>query len=261
VPNPAERNPHPTAIKAGTNVYSGFNESTLDFPNRNPTLGKPKGPLDPWKMAAIVEDNPAYTVDVRYPQFDPIKGSDPSKLNQEIKLYVQAQIDAVRASMPAKRSHLEGAKPLSYIKGLCNVSLYNQHLCSLTVDLTSYAYQSAHPIEALTTFNYRLDTNQQFPLKDVFRDGFNFIPIVSKICIGILSEGLDEEGTEWVKRGAAPVDKNFVKFQLTDKELNIVFDPYTIDNGADGFRTVPIEWNRVRGSISSAAPFHKLIAR
>lgn len=255
------KSPAPARPKPGINVYNGTNASTLEFSNANPLGKKPTGPVDPWKMTAIVESNPTYTVDVKYPQFDPIKGSDPSKLNDEIKRYVSAQIDAARAVMPPKMLHIEGPKPLSYIKGVCNVSIYNQHLCSMTVDLTQYAFQSAHPVESLTTFNYRLDSNQQFALKDIFRTDFKFVPTISKICVAKLSEGLDEEGTDWVRRGAAPEDKNFVKFQITPLDLQIVFDPYTIDNGADGYKRVPIVWDRLRANISLDVPFHKLVAR
>jgi hypothetical protein len=255
------KNPHSTTIKPGTEVYNGTNASTLDFANRNPGLKKPAGPADPWKMAAFAETNPAYTLDVKYPQFDPVKGSDPSKLNDEVKRYVAAQIDAIRVSMPTQMKHIEGPKPLSYIKGVCEVSFYNEHLCSMSVDLTSYAFQSAHPIEAITTFNYRLDSNQQFPIKDVFRSDFKYVPAISKICIATLSQGLDDEGVEWVRRGAAAEDKNFQKFQITSHELKIVFDPYTVDNGADGFKVVPIVWDRLRSNISLDAPFHKLVSR
>jgi hypothetical protein len=43
--------------------------------------------------------------------------------------------------------------------------------------------------------------------------------------------------------------------------LKIVFDPYTVDNGADGFKVVPIVWDRLRSNISLDAPFHKLVSR
>jgi hypothetical protein len=246
---------HPKA-----NAYDGSSASTESLPNANPKR-KPEHPPDPFKMASVVENNPVYTVDVKYPQFDSIKGNDPSKLNEEIKRFVMAQIDASRAVMPAKMQHIEGPKPLSYIKGVCNVSLYDSDLCSLTVDLTNYAYQSAHPVEALSTFNYRLDTNQRFVLKDVFRPEFKYIPAISKICIAKLSAGLDEDGIDWVRRGAAAEEKNFGKFQVSADGLKIIFDPYTIDNGSDGFRTVAISWDRVRASVSTEAPFHKLIKR
>jgi hypothetical protein len=258
-PQEPASNPHPTALKPGVNIYNGTNASTLNFANTNPALRKPSKPSDPWKMAAIVESNPSYIVEVKYPQFDPVKGSDPSKLNEEIKRYVMAQLDAIRPSMPSKLNHVEGPKPLSYINGVCNVSMYNENLCSVAVDLTSYAYQSAHPIEAITTFNFRLDTNQQFGLKELFRSDYKYIPTLSKICIGTLSEGLDEEGVDWVRRGAAPEEKNFVKFQLTPRDLIILFDPYTVDNGADGFKTVPVNWDRIRGGVSTDKPFRKLI--
>ncbi|MBS1994439.1 MAG: DUF3298 domain-containing protein [Cyanobacteria bacterium SZAS LIN-2] len=248
-------------VKPSVNAYNGSSESTLNLPNINPASKKPTAPPDPWKIVSVVENNPTYTVDVKYPQFDPIKGSDPSKLNEEIKRYVYAQIDAARAVMPAKMQHIEGPKPLSYIKGICKVSEYTHDLCSLEVDLTNYAFQSAHPVESLSTFNFRLDTNQQFGLKDVFRPEFKYIPVVSKMCITALSKGLDEEGADWVRRGAAPEDKNFIKFQVTREALQIVFDPYSVDNGADGFRTVPIVWDRLRANVSTDTPFKKLVAR
>jgi len=258
---PAAKNTGSPLIRPETNAYNGSSASTNLLPNVNRAAIKPVAPPDPWKVVSVVENNPSYTVDVKYPQFDPIKGSDPSKLNEEIKRYVYAQIDAARAVMPQKMQHVEGPKPLSYIKGNCIVSAYNQHLCSLEVDLSNYAYQSAHPVEALSTFNFRLDTNQQFGLKDVFRPDFKYVPVVSKICVAALSQGLDEEGTDWVKRGAAPEDKNFIKFQVTPKGLQIVFDPYTVDNGSDGYRSVPIGWDRVRANVSTDAPFKKMLSR
>jgi len=258
---PAAKSGGSPLIRPTTNAYNGSSASTNLLPNMNPAGVKPKGPQDPWKIVSVIENNKSYTVDVKYPQFDPIKGSDPSKLNEEIKRYVYAQIDAARAVMPQSMQHIEGPKPLSYIKGNCNVSTYNQYLCSMEVDLSNYAFQSAHPVEALSTFNYRLDYNQQFGLKDVFRPDYKYIPVISKICVATLSQGLDEEGTDWVKRGAAPEEKNFIKFQVTPKALEIVFDPYTIDNGADGYRKVPVVWDRVRANVSTDPPFKKLIAR
>jgi len=246
-------------IRPSTNAYNGSSASTLDLPNSNPNAKKNSGPTDPWKVVSVIENNPSYTVDVKYPQFDPIKGSDPSKLNDEIKRYVYAQIDAGRTVMPAKMQHIEGPKPLSYIKGNCDVTLYNENLCSMRVDLTNYAYQSAHPVEALSTFNYRLDKNQQFGLKDVFRPDFKYVPMLSKICIAFLSQGLDEEGVDWVKRGAAAEEKNFAKFQISKQDLQIVFEPYTVDNGADGYKFVPVVWDRLRGYVSTETPFHKLV--
>ena len=256
----SSQNSNPGLIRPSTNAYNGSSASTLELPNINPANKKLKGADEPWKLATVVENNATYTVDVTYPQFDPVKGSDPSKLNDEIKRYVAAQIDVARSVMPTKMLHIEGPKPLSTIKGLCTVSLYNEHLCSMTVDLTGYAYQSAHPVESLSTFNYRLDSNQQFGLEAVFRPEFKYIPAVAKICIASLSQGLDDEGSEWVRRGAAPEEKNYQKFQVTKEALQILFEPYTVDNGADGYRKVPIVWDRLRANVSVDAPFHKLVA-
>ena len=248
-------------INPNANSYNGSSQSTLNLPNTNPNAKKKvTTPSDPWKVVTVSENNPAYTVDVEYPQFLAAKGNDPTKLNEEIKRYVYAQIDAARSVMPAKMKHIEGPKPLSYIKGFCNVSDYRSGLCSLTVDLTSYAFQSAHPVESLSAFNYRLDTNEQFDLKAIFRPDFKYIPLLSKTAIAALSEGLDDDGTEWVRRGCRPEEKNFAKFQITDKALVIIFDPYTVDNGADGYKTVPVVWDRVRANLSTDAPFHKLVS-
>ena len=249
----------PSLIKPNTNAYNGSSASTNLLPNANPAR-KSNQPPDPFKVVTITENNPVYTVEVKYPQFDSIKGNDPGKLNEEIKRYVMAQIDAARAVMPVKMNHVEGPKPLSYIKGSCLVSAYHPDLCSMTVDLSNYAFQSAHPVEALSTFNYRIDTNQQFGLKDLFRPNFKYIPTLSKVCIATLSEGLDDDGVEWVKRGAAPEDKNFGKFQIKDGNLDVIFDPYTVDNGADGFKHVAINWDRIRANVALDPPFHKLVS-
>jgi len=212
------------------------------------------------------EGSPPFSTEIHYPQITPSDASWAAELNQRIAGWVTAyKHDAGRFRVPWNGRYLSEVRQ-SKLKSLLvldyAVWLFNENLFSVEFKAWSYYAMAAHGNTRFTTFNFWLEPIALLELEDLFKDGSEYLQLLSQISRTELHSRLDlAEGgqDDWILRGTKPEKESFKHFSITDSVLRIVYPEYTVGPYAWGPQQISIPYGCLRELIRPDGPLRAFI--
>lgn len=117
----------------------------------------------------------------------------------------------------------------------------------VSIQFYEYSYLSgaAHPNTETYVVNYDFVNNRDLSLREIFKSDVNYLNIISEYCINQLKTRKFGE-VDFIKDGAAPVDRNYHDWNITKDGLLIVFDAYQVAPYVYGKQTVVIPYTHLK---------------
>ncbi len=177
-----------------------------------------------------------------------LAGSDSiraAKFNREIDRFVSKQIGDFREFVAEEsKSAAQGLRtteiPNSLEVGHSITSSSDKHISIL---FTYFSYTGgAHPNTNTASLNYDLEKGEEIPLGSLFKQGSDYLKVISDYCITELSK-LKVGDADWIRRGAGPKAENFKSWNITPQGLMITFDAYQVASYAEGPQEVVIPFS------------------
>jgi hypothetical protein len=143
-------------------------------------------------------------------------------------------------------------EPLSYsYSGDFNVQFFQKHL--LVLELTGYEYPfgAAHGMPTKINIPIDLNTGRIYALKDLFRQGSNYVKVLSEIIRTQIQQQEDSYINEEDYKGIVENQP----FYVTDEYLVIYFQPYEIAAYAIGFPEFKISYQDIKSVINDTGAF------
>ncbi len=190
-----------------------------------------------------------YNIKASYPEFTGV----PKPINTAIKNILNKQTSMFKDQVS------ESDKTIPVTTGgeqiiTNNVSLANPKAISVWFKVMDAVPGMAHPNNYNLVYNYDLSSNKELQLSDLFDPKSNYVQTLSELAIKNLetqSELKDIEGLSFfVNQGAAPKAENFKLFNLTSRELILIFNPGTVAPEFAGTRTVKIPLSQLESILN-----------
>lgn len=112
----------------------------------------------------------------------------------------------------------------------------------------------AHPWNYNLVYNYDVGANKVMQISDLFVPESNWVQTLSDIAkndIIAQPELQDTMGLQYfADQGAGPKAENFKLFNISDKNLILIFDPATVAPDFAGTRTVKIPWSKLSSILN-----------
>ena len=192
-----------------------------------------------------------YEITAKYPQVENYENENvEKKINDDIYSFVNKDISGFQ----------EDVRDLYYEDSLGNYydlsyQVLNKKGHILSICFLSETYMGgAHGSHYFSSLNYNLDDGEKIELSDLFRDGADYLQVISDYCIEDLKKQSEDNGyepdVEWIKRGTAPEEENFICFNLTDTSLVIMFNVYQVGCYAEGPKEVIIPYSELKDILT-----------
>jgi len=124
----------------------------------------------------------------------------------------------------------------------------------LSIALTNYAFSGgAHGLTIMKSLTFDVETGKLYSLKDLFKDGSNYVDVLSEII------------EEQIKERDIPIIMEFDKirpdqdFYIADKALVIYFQLYDLEPYAYGFPQFPISVYEIQDIIKENGPLGQML--
>lgn len=124
----------------------------------------------------------------------------------------------------------------------------------LSIALTNYAFSGgAHGLTIMKSLTFDVETGKLYSLKDLFKDGSNYVDVLSEI----IKEQIEERNI--------PIITEFDKirpdqdFYIADKALVIYFQLYDLEPYAYGFPQFPISVYEIQDIIKEDGPLGQML--
>lgn len=196
------------------------------------------------------DDRHRYTFKAEYPQLSPEESTDAAELNLSLAAFIADELQRFRAAAIGTSKFKDENKAGWAEEGRWDrlsishaVGGFTSQMLSVAFEFAQYGAGAAHPRHATRTFNYLLGPARQVGFWEIFRypNKETCLETISRYCIFSLNEQKSEflkaqsnEPTDWILRGAAPMDENFQKFLLERGGIRFFFDPYSVVCYAEG---------------------------
>lgn len=163
-------------------------------------------------------------VRIKYPSMD---GAD--DFNEIVRRDVDSTAASFQKSLPHKAS--AGYPDYgAYLEGTFTAHVLKNGIVSVLFDYSEYTPGAVHPWGILSSINYDLHAHRRLKLSDLFRPGTNYLSRLSTLSIQSLDQR-EYADTEAIRHGAAPLEKNFAVFTLSDTDLIVHFQQYQVAPG------------------------------
>lgn len=215
------------------------------------TWHKARGP----EISTVVDTaGSAYgKVDVQYPH---LRGRHADALNAIIEKDMrEAKSDFLKTAEESWKARIETAGPgerypaapvtedaKAFLITSWSLAQLNSRIVSIKIATSEYTF-GAHPSEAITTYNFDVNTGKMLTLADVFAGDPDYLNKVSKASIADLSEKFGKNvmfDLTAVKSGASPDAKNFASFTTDGHMVTIYFQTYQVGSRPFGQPTVEL---------------------
>ena len=106
--------------------------------------------------------------------------------------------------------------------------------------------------------NYSTGYVGAFGISDIFVPSSDYLKYISEYTYNVLKQRADKDGLlnsdDLIKEGTGPLAENFRTFNVDDKNLVIVFNPYKAGPYVWGIQTVAIPLSGLKSMISANGP-------
>lgn len=200
-----------------------------------------------------------YDVSVVYPQLTGGNNPNFEKFNQAAHASVTKKVAGFKKDIAAEgdEPRPEGSMGSDLSIGY-TVSLAQDDLVSIAMDVSSYYQGAAHPNSYADVINFDLKNGKQLKLSDLFKPGAKFLQPLASYCIAELKKQLKAaDGTvdnDWIEKGAAPAATNYTGWTITRRGLSITFDPYQVGPYALGPQVVVVPYSNLKDLINPDGP-------
>jgi len=140
--------------------------------------------------------------------------------------------------------------------GEFEIELYNKDLIVFKLTGYNYPFGAAHGMPIMDYAHIDLKTGKFYELKDLFKDGSDYVKKLSDIVGGQIKEKGEEMG---VWEDSYTGIKENQPYYLTEDSLNLYFYPYEIGPYAIGFPTFTIPFDQIMDIIDTTGDFWKAI--
>ncbi len=215
-----------------------------------------------WVVMRIAESASAphpFKLELEFPKFLPDAG-DLSEINAIQRGSALESLTTARAATLG-----DPPSPEDWWAGMEAVTIQSFGVTLVTGDLVSFRYEhyqfnpgAAHGNTATGVHNYARNPLVRVGLPELMRIDTGLEAFLSERCVRSLGQGIDdEEGLDWIRKGAGPALWNFQNFNATPHGLEISFDAYVVGSYADGIRRVFIERDSLRPFLKDGSPLTK----
>jgi len=203
-----------------------------------------------------------YTIKARYPQATGPKGARTSQLNQAIRTLIMEEVGGFRKGFEgAETPDGPGSTPGSSFASTYTVKLAARDLVSIYFAIDTYGEGAAHGNLNSLVFNYDLASGRQLRLVELFRPNANYLAVISNYAIRELKKQLGPDtDTDWIERGAAASEENYMAWALTRQGLEITFDPYQVASYAEGPHKVVVPYSVLRNVLDRNGPLARIVS-
>ncbi len=201
----------------------------------------------------LKSESQSYDIDVSYPQIvgTPQTGRNRIRIvNQQIKdaatkLY-QWPLESGKMSDWETRSGARNTVNFTYHVGLATDSL-------LSISFIGYSYDGNNLRQLNDGFsaNYDLTTGKQLKLSEIFKPGSNYLQVISRYCMDLLSK---DGARKTVAGGLEPVAQNFQDWQITSRGITFNFNACKVVHCAEGDQTVHISFDSLSSLLNTGVP-------
>lgn len=184
------------------------------------------------------QENPPYTIDVKYPQFTDAAGNPVQALNDAV-------LDVVNRNYQPFRDVAVAATPMPEVtskNGLTmtyEVKQNDGRFVSVFFLISTYFQGAAHPLPYSETVNYSTAAGRTLWLEELFRPGVDGRALLSERS----QADLTAQGRLESPEGVSPAAENFKSWNITPAGLELTFDPYQVAAYAAGFQKVLLPWS------------------
>jgi hypothetical protein len=202
----------------------------------------------------LKSESRSYDIDVTYPQIlaSPyVESNKIQKVNRHLKdsaagLYQWVENPAGQLSYEQLKSGMRNTVNFTYQVGLATDSF-------LSVNFIGYSYNGAQQDQLQDSFsvNYDLTTGKQVKLSEIFMPGSNYLAVISRHSIDVLSK---ENSRKIVDRALEPRAENFQNWQITARGLAFHFYACKVVDCAEGDQTVNIGFNDLKSVLNPTVP-------
>ncbi len=177
-------------------------------------------PSVPVRTETLSEKTDAYSIDMKYPQFD-----IPS-IDVKIKAGVDAFVADFKKEADAKKT---SEAPYELTSSFAGTYMDNEIISTrLTV---SRFTGGAHPGTMIYGLNYARGTGKEIGLKSVLALIGATLQQVSDYSTQTLKEKL---GKSFIAKGAAPTEENYWMYSINDKGVTFIFNEYQVAPYSEG---------------------------
>jgi hypothetical protein len=196
-----------------------------------------------------------------------------SETNLFINAFITRQLQRFRAIAIAKEAtklEMKKSHPAMALDSLAishEVSLFDDHVLSVELQVWTYYAGAAHPNRNTSTLNFGLSPSMELQLADMFDRNSDYIEVLSRQCVTDLhrqkldrfhdaeppDDGMKRLMDEWILRGAGPDPSNFQQFTLKQRGIIFHFDPYRVGSRVEGKYLVFIPSHQLSSVISRHA--------
>ncbi len=188
---------------------------------------------------------PAYVITAQAPELQGLADPRVAQFNLLMRLLVEYEVNRFRADVLASQP----VTPLANGSSLdIQYTLVGQRGDVWSIKLDAYVYMdgAAHPTSYSITFNYDLAAGRELRLGDLFNNDA-YLQTISDFCKAELSaRDIGFSDPLW-QSGAAPLEENYKRWNLSDEGLVITFDVYQVAPYAAGPQTVIVPYEALRG--------------
>ena len=204
-----------------------------------------------------------YTITAKYPQaLGAARDPRLAKFNQALRGLVLREIGGFTKDFAAPEERMSEAG--SYFEAEYNVTLATKDLISVWFGVNTFYEGAAHGNHNSTVFNYDLNAGRELKLKELFKPNSNYLKVISDYAIKDLTEQIGAEtsggdpDTDWIREGAGPKEENYKSWNLSDKGLEINFDPYQVAPYAAGPHEVVIPLSALKDVLDPNGPLGRM---
>jgi hypothetical protein len=131
------------------------------------------------------------------------------------------------------------------------VPFASDRLVSVRMEISPYAFGSAHPADLYYTINYDLEAGRVLALADLFQPGANYLRVLSDYC----TNDIERHGVPVEMQGALPLPENYETHWNFDPEgLLITFDACGVSPCAVGPQSVVVPYALLRDIAAQDGP-------
>jgi hypothetical protein len=192
------------------------------------------------------------TITVRYPQIENSKKNDArEKFNKLVNDQIKTEIDRFTTyyKKESKKSRPSYMVAPWYLTINSETGMKTDKILSVIFSADVFT-AGLHSQQFYITLTFDLKRGEEIKLKDLFRNGVDYLGIVSKYCIDLLKKKLKNEAPT-IEEGASRKEENYRNFYLTSKGIVIIFPPYQVAAYAAGTQKVLIPYEYVEKSMRS----------
>jgi Protein of unknown function (DUF3298)/Deacetylase PdaC len=166
-----------------------------------------------------------WSIEIKYPLIE-----DDNTFNSAVRQHVNASANRFRKGLP--RTASKGYPDYgAYLKGKYKAQVLSNGIVTVLFDYDEYTPGAAHPWGVMASVNYDTRSGKVLSLSDLFQPDCNYLSRLSEMSIHDLMQHKYADKSA-IHQGAAPVEKNFQVFTLTETELVLHFQQYQVAAGA-----------------------------